>query len=380
MKNLNLLFILFILLTTFFVRCSKSGNKGDGTITLVTINDTEMMVCSQEAITDKQIVPLSELVESCELIRFETSEEALFKPWWTIVSENYIGIRQEDANFKLFDRSGKFLCDVGSIGQGPGEYPMSIKDEIIDEKNGLIYFVTFIGDKILTFDMKGNHIKDIPLPQKFNKPVISLSDEGILSILQLPFENDPNFAIQIDLEGNVVKELPKQENFLCTIYDHEIFSYKNTDAFDFFYTAVDTLFHFDAKRNKLQPVYKIVLPPSLSKYPWIHFCRELPDRYLTWVYNVETHKSSLISTNKKNQTSSYIKIINDYYGGMEVPVLSFNKGYFAQNIEPGELIDLIEKRLTEKDCSRNDKEKLKTLLKTLDENSNNLLFVGKLKQ
>lgn len=380
MKKTSLFSLLFFLSIGLFVNCSKSSLKGDGTITMITVNGSEMMVCSQEAIIEKQVISLSELVESCELVRFELSEEAMFKPWWTIVTDNYISIRQENSNFKLFNRNGKFLCDVGSMGQGPGEYPMSIKNEVIDEKNGRIYFITFIGDKILTYDMKGNHLKDIPLPQKFNKPVIFLSRDDKITIIHLPFPNNNNFALQIDLDGNVLKELPKQNHFLCTTYDHEIFSYKNTDAFDFFYTSVDTLFHFDVEKNELKPVYTMTFPPSLSSSPWIHQYLELPDQYITYIRNWETNKSSILSTNKNNQTSSYIKIINDFYGGMEVSVFSFKNGYFAHNVEPGELIDMIEKRLTEKSCTKDDKEKLNALLATLDENSNNLLFVGKLKQ
>lgn len=47
--------------------------------------------------------------------------------------------------------------------------------------------------------------------------------------------------------------------------------------------------------------------------------------------------------------------------------------------EPGQLMNRIERRLAESDCSAEDRKQLEDLLDSVDENDNNILFVGKLK-
>ena len=48
--------------------------------------------------------------------------------------------------------------------------------------------------------------------------------------------------------------------------------------------------------------------------------------------------------------------------------------------EPGRLITQIEKRLAASVCSAKDRKQLETMLESIDEEGNNILFMGKLKQ
>ena len=95
------------------------------------------------------------MIEDCRIVRFETSDEAMFNAWWINVSDNYICIRQESNVVKLYDKDGKYLCDVGAMGNGPGEYSMTVYDEIIDEKGGHIFFSPFYGKKIMMYGLDG---------------------------------------------------------------------------------------------------------------------------------------------------------------------------------------------------------------------------------
>ena len=49
-------------------------------------------------------------------------------------------------------------------------------------------------------------------------------------------------------------------------------------------------------------------------------------------------------------------------------------------MEPGQLIEKIEKHLASGKCPSQDRKKLEELAATLDENDNNVLFVGKVKE
>lgn len=374
-------FVCYFLLIALLSSCSDA-QKEDGSITFVNVNGNEVMVTTINEIKIKETIPLSDLIEDCELIRFDNKDEALFKVWWIYITmtDKHIGVRQEGDVYKLFDRSGKFLCNVGARGNGPGEYSTSIYDEIIDEESGKIYFSQYVGDKILMYDLNGKHIKDITLPYKLNKPKIALSGDGILTAVHMPFANDKAFAVQFDTDGNILYEMEPTESMRVQNFDGEIFSLRNTDAFDILHSSIDTLYHYDLQNNSLQPVFTSVHPQMTSDNGWFFQYKELPNYYLSNIYNYKTGQQLSTFSNKETWKSSQVHIVNDFYGGMEVPPNNFYKGYFIENLEPGELIGKIEKRLAEPGCTAADKKKLNELLSSLDENSNNLLFVGKLKQ
>ena len=65
------------------------------------------------------------------------------------MSDNYICVRQQSNVVKLYDKDGKFLCNIGAMGNGPGEYPVTIYDGSIDERGGHIFLSLFYGKKIM---------------------------------------------------------------------------------------------------------------------------------------------------------------------------------------------------------------------------------------
>lgn len=67
----------------------------DGSVTTVESNGNKLTVCDLSAVKDTIEVPLSEFVEDCRIVRFETSEEAYFKAWFINATDKHIGIRQE---------------------------------------------------------------------------------------------------------------------------------------------------------------------------------------------------------------------------------------------------------------------------------------------
>lgn len=86
----------------------------------------------------------------------------------------------------------------------------------------------------------------------------------------------------------------------------------------------------------------------------------------------------IILTDKQKCTSYYVKFINDLYGGISHPV-TFKDGYVFALREPAHWIHYIEKRLAADDCSDADRKQLTELLESIDEEGNNLMFIGKLK-
>jgi hypothetical protein len=208
--------------------CSCSP-KGDGSVSEVIVNGNKMYVSSlSEAKSDITTVPLSSFVEDCIWVQLETNENAYFSPQFTTVTDKYIGVRDRQGGpYKLFDRSGKFLCSVGLIGNGPGEYNIALYDDIIDDKNELIYFSSFTADKILVYNTSGKFLKNIVTPHRMQKPKMFLHD-GILTVVHIPFPNDKAIAFQFDVNtGKILKELAPPEYFIENSFSGEIFNTRN---------------------------------------------------------------------------------------------------------------------------------------------------------
>lgn len=365
-KTMKTRHFLPIIIAFILAGCNSApkSNIAEGELTIVDFNE----------IKKTETVPLSMFVENLKLIQFEDIDEALFKPWYTTVTDKYIGVRQERGPYKLFDNTGKFLCNIGRVGQGPGEYAVLLYDDLIDDKNGLVYLSAFTGNKILVYKTTGEYLKSFEAPQNMIKPKLFLSDDGILSVVHMPFGSDEPIALQFDTDGKVIKELMPPEFLVSSNYDGEIFNTRNTPAFDFLHTSSDTLYHYHVENNTIEPIFTVSV--NTNEKPFRQYM-ELPSYYFTYIWG-----KGLVCTDKKTNSSSYIKVVNDELGNMDMPtfIMHLRNGRYVYNLEPGQLIDKIEKRLAESDCTENDKKKLNEVLAKLDDNSNNWLFVGKLKK
>lgn len=354
-------------------------NPQDTTTTVVKDNSgNKVFVAHYQEIKDTVVINLSDLVEDYELIRFEDNDSALlgFRVMPTI-TEHYIGISQmQDGQlpYLLFDRQGNFLCNVGNAGQGPGEYAWSIYDAAISEQKGEVYLAQFaFVPKILVYNLQGKLTHEIETDCTLAKPKIETDDEGNLCILQIPMPSQKslNLAIQMDGRGNVARTLKAKERFWMKDFNGELFAYHNVPEFSFHITNCDTLFHYDRTGNRVVP--KFTLDFGLMDEKPVHIYNEIPGYYITNVFGEGT-----IFTDKQKRTSYYARIVNDYCGHMENPVL-FKDGYAYWMHEPARWIHYIEKRLGRSDCSDADRKQLTELLESIDEEGNNLMFIGKLK-
>lgn len=193
---------------------------------------TSLTSCGQKPMTDGGLVSvqyeklpqgedllLSEWVGEPEFIALDSSvPEALTDGGNLTVSEHYIGVfPNTERPFKLFDRAtGKFLCNVGNIGRGPGEYNR-ISFAQIDETGGKIWISTLYDNKIHTYDLStGRFLEDLPLayeaegnPNQGYNFMVDGSAQTV-TIAMTPFDDGcPVIAWCQDYEGNVLWEIPK---------------------------------------------------------------------------------------------------------------------------------------------------------------------------
>ena len=104
-----------------------------------------VVVCDLNALKDTIDLPLSFFVEDFRIIKLDNRDEAMVGVSNLCVSENYILVYGSVYTLhpcRLLNKKGKFITDIGAIGQGPGEY-RSIYKARIDEKHNCIYLIPF---------------------------------------------------------------------------------------------------------------------------------------------------------------------------------------------------------------------------------------------
>lgn len=211
--------------------------------------ETGLTVCHYSNIKDTVNIKLSDLVEDFRIVRFDNSPEAIFT-YRTLptITDHYIGIGITASQpYMLFNSDGKFLCTAGKIGQGPGEYPMSIYDAAIDEQEQRIYLGSFgFLNKIMVYDLKGNFLEDRQIDYELNKPKFELGEGKSLSIIHLPIQRSEESPLvsQYSKEGKLIAQLEEAPYLKVEDYNQEVFAYHNVPDLSFHLTSVDTLYHY----------------------------------------------------------------------------------------------------------------------------------------
>ncbi|MDR2970087.1 MAG: 6-bladed beta-propeller, partial [Tannerellaceae bacterium] len=136
------------------------------------INGDTVIVFDSGMVKQRSTVPVELLVDGFEVVKMDNSkEDALIGGRLTLVgiSSNYIGVHHyQFFAFKLFEKEGRYLRDIGSIGQGPGEYN-AIQDCYMDEENDRIYLLTgYNSTEVLVYDFNGNHYPPVRLAPSCN--------------------------------------------------------------------------------------------------------------------------------------------------------------------------------------------------------------------
>ena len=132
-----------------------------------TIYQGEVSVIDVEtAIRNPQELSLTDLGETMTYVPLETLDESLVKlnsSSKMIITDQYIFVAEDKTPILCFDRStGKYLRNIGSIGQGPGEYPNPTEMEVDAEAKRI--YVRVALSQFQCYDFEGNHLQSLILP------------------------------------------------------------------------------------------------------------------------------------------------------------------------------------------------------------------------
>ncbi|MBE6287516.1 MAG: 6-bladed beta-propeller [Mediterranea massiliensis] len=341
--------------------------------------------------SDTLTFPLSEFVEELNLLKLDGSDEALVPVGRVIASENYLLVQgKQQIPYKLFDKKGRFIANIGSFGQGPGEYQL-IYDEQIDEPGNRIYLLPWNAKALLAYDLQGNFVQSIPLPTIVPKGMFKAdTKKSQLQVFLLPFKHLPFVAWNQTFDGHILDTIPSRHLAIQPDFSNEVYSNKNSTAFDvslftFWERRPDTLYHHIG--NRLKPQF--TMEYSAGKMP-IHSYWELPG-YFTGDVAVEKQLSeNTFSTekpidyiiDKQSLRGCYYKVMNDLFGGVEITYFAFKcrYGYYCENWEPAHLQETLQTILNnKKDLSDSERQRLMQLMGGITENDNNYIVWGKLK-
>ena len=375
-----------------FAASCGSGN-GDGNLISVNFNRVDK----------GPVTNISELAAEPEFIALDSRVEAFATGYNYAFSDHYICIGASMRGpAKLYDRAtGKFLCDVGTIGRGPSEYLNTYGAPRIDEEDGTIWLLPWQTKTLLGFDIAtGKFKKEVPLKYGVPKGQFSVdSKAGTVTVAALPFRDlVPMIAWQQDMQGNVLWEIPSGHLTLTPDFSNEIESNGNVEgAFDLslitWSGGSDSLYVIN--EGRLDPVYTIDFNTkevesedynlNVNEDAPIHSYIMLPDRFITSVsYPVQTEwgfstgKPEYVITDRRTGESVRTTFFNDYLA-RETDYASFTGGYWYTVTDPETFAEDAEKALKEGNLSDENKARIQEILKDLTPESNNIVILAPLK-
>ena len=398
--------LLFLFSVAMFASCSSYVPKEGDIIEDSAFRSVDLRIIEKIKGT---VMSLGDLMETYEIIKLENRDEALVKtyPFGIFVTDNYILLNPDAISpIKLFTRKGQYVADIGGIGQGPGEYK-TIHFCMIDEKQKRIYLGPGRANKILTYDLKGNYLSDeaIHFKEIVHKPCIWMDhDKKHVTVVGLPFSENENSNFEIsnnvcwvqNREGDIVHRIPVNHYGLIGDYSNGLVACRNVDAISFsifedpmLRTRLDTLYHYDAVKNIITPCFTIdyVVSENQSACTVLY---ETSRSYWAQVTLYPNNLSSSVSSvrlpafnvcvSKKDGNVRRIDRFTDSLLGLSYPYLVMPNGYVCISYEPLELMDALDKVLTQTDLEPDVRKRATDLRNSLHENDNDILIIGKLKQ
>ena len=152
-RNIILTLLAFILTTS----CEDEKSTRHSKMAIIDV---------ETAFQNPQELLLADLGKKQTYVPLETLNESLVKlnsQSKMIVTDQYFFIGDGQSPILCFDRfSGKFLRNIGNIGQGPGEYSNSTNMEV-DAEAKLIY-INKGASNYLCYDFEGKFLHTITMP------------------------------------------------------------------------------------------------------------------------------------------------------------------------------------------------------------------------
>ena len=274
--------------------------------------------------SDNQTLLLSDIVEDVEYVKLETTDDCLLAGTARVfITNDDIYTLNNYSDYKLlrFDRkTGKFISQIGSIGQGPKEM---INPCFVFAKDSLVYVTSSSMDKIYVYTNENQFVRSVPFCKdrsSFEDGVgqtISVIDHQYIirhpGQLQSQFNYNQYIAAEvIDMNSNrlfAMRDTSDVYGIMLTLdwdpvrwyYKGNINFYNEPDRTVYAVTkdSIIPRYHFNLGDNKW-PVMDGKLTKEFFKYIKFKSFRETED-YLYLYWN-QSQKGYFARFNKKTET------------------------------------------------------------------------------
>lgn len=283
--------IKYIIISLLFVSCNMS-KKGyidykPGEVPVLNFRD------------DIQVNDYLKNIRGVKYIQLETTDKCLLSDIVKVeVQDDYLVILDKLNKIYLFNKStGLFIRQIGSIGQGSGEYISTNSICLSPDKQG-VYIYDIPRGSICLYNWNGEIVYQKRLfetvgEQEINKFIALPGNQLVVNTLITPrnmlggnvMENYNQLHIDINLDSVVNVEIPItafRHNDCYGVYLRNPNNLYN-EQLSIIKPACDTIFNYDYSESKrMFPRYKIQLPDSY-KYPTadlLHGGDKLPEESL----------------------------------------------------------------------------------------------------
>lgn len=399
------LFYLGMLALTSLPACTDSPSNQANLLSDAPVVATRILIDGEECIKldpslleDTVVFPLSHFIEKPEIIKLDDKDEALTGSPFAYVSEHHIlTVQMDNTPYKLFDRQGNFITNIGSIGQGPGEY-RSIYSAVLDEHTRRVYLLPFFGNSVLVYDFQGNVCPPIPLVHEGIVGQIALRGDTLL-VMGSP--QPKRFASSVwiqDLKGNLIKEIPTSRldfdfRGVLVVSNQNRPNYADL-SFWIPKAQQDSLYEVSIEKGQLIPRFTAhfqgdaLVPHMYGEFPG-YFVGEATGQWMQTRKNddgkierrIVGETPSYYIVDKKTLKGAYLVIENDFLGGIRLPnPMAMEKGGYSPCFDPGDLREMLEDALRSDRLTEEQRKYLSDILANIDENDNNYILYGKMKQ
>ena len=352
-----------------------------------------LIVCDVSKIEQHIKVPLSTLVKDWKLLKLEnSSKKVMVQPAVIYPSENYILIHPAEYNREtmLFDKTGKYLFDIGRRGNGPGEMVRDIADIEMDEDNDCVYIRDYKPSRILKYRLSnGEYLTEIPLSYSRAIDFLLNPKDETLVVTCEPHrrinEGIP-WIWEQDFKGNVLRELPKTTYDATHVHWNKFWLWsRNGEVVFFDYNLPgrkDTLYHYDIQNNRLKSNFTADFGSKIPNHQY----EDTSDFYLvTLLSEVGMNKpfvpTKRILIDKKTLKGAYVDIVLDGYGDFSITHrwMYLRDNYFTMSLYPHQVAETCEKLLAHpENLTKEEKQNLQELLDGITEDDNAFILYGKL--
>ena len=324
MKN-KLIYAVLLLATAAFSACSSSPKQENKEVNTPSEKSFYELDLSKDfSGSDNQTLLLSDIVEDVEYVKLETTDDCLLAGTARVFITNddiYTLNKYSDYKLLRFDRkTGKFISQIGSIGQGPKEM---INPCFVFAKDSLVYVTSTSTDKVYVYTNENQFIRSVPFCKdrsSFEDGVgetISVIDHQYIvrhpGQLQSQFNYNQYMAAEvIDMNSNrlfAMRDTSDVYGIMLTLdwdpvrwyYKGNINFYNEPDRTVYAVTkdSIIPRYHFNLGDNKW-PVMDGKLTKEFIKHIKFKSFRETED-YLYLYWN-QSEKGYFARFNKKTET------------------------------------------------------------------------------